>query len=105
MPRLIDADALEKRHCENCGEIARKICKDDPVCATPMWAREEETIDPESLRPHGRWIGIEYDGYADGCPVYDLWECSNCGEEVYGEDVPEQNPYCRGCGAKMDLEE
>ena len=32
---------------------------------------------------HGIWIGIEYDGYADGCPVYDLWECSECGEEFY----------------------
>lgn len=31
---------------------------------------------------HGRWIGLEYDGYADGAPVYDLWECSECGEEV-----------------------
>ena len=56
-------------------------------------------------RPHGRWVGIEYDGYADGCPVYDLGECSNCGQEESGEDVPEQNPHCRGCGAKMDEEE
>lgn len=51
---------------------------------------------------HGRWIGLEYDGYADGSPVYDLWECSECGEEVSGEDVPITHPYCHGCGAKMD---
>lgn len=51
---------------------------------------------------HGRWIGTEYDGYADGCPVYDLWECSECGEEVRGEDVPETHPWCHGCGARMD---
>lgn len=51
---------------------------------------------------HGRWIGIEYDGYADGYPVYDLWECSECGEEVRGEDVPETHPWCHGCGAEMD---
>lgn len=41
---------------------------------------------------HGRWIGLEYDGYADGSPVYDLWECSECGEEVKGEDVPDTHP-------------
>ena len=50
----------------------------------------------------GRWVGLEYDGYADGNPVYDLWECSECGEEVRGEDVPETHPYCHGCGAKME---
>ena len=29
--------------------------------------------------PKGKWIGIGYDGYADGNPVYDEWDCSNCG--------------------------
>lgn len=51
---------------------------------------------------HGHWVGLEYDGYADGFPVYDLWECSECGEEVRGEDVPQTHPYCHGCGARMD---
>ena len=54
---------------------------------------------------HGRWIGIEYDGYADGFPVYDLWECSECGEEVKGEDVPVSHPWCHSCGARMDKED
>lgn len=51
---------------------------------------------------HGYWIGLEYDGYADGFPVYDLWECAECGEEVRGEDVPITHPYCHSCGATMD---
>lgn len=51
---------------------------------------------------HGHWVGLEYDGFADGCPVYDLWECSECGNEVRGEDVPDTHPYCNGCGARMD---
>lgn len=55
-------------------------------------------------RKHGFWVGLEYDGYADGNPVYDLWECSVCGEEVSGEDVPDTHPYCHACGSKMDLE-
>lgn len=54
---------------------------------------------------HGRWIGLEYDGYADGYPVYDLWECSECGEEVRGEDVPTTHPWCHTCGTRMDKED
>lgn len=54
---------------------------------------------------HGYWVGLEYDGYADGCPVYDLWECSECGEEVSGEDVPMTHLFCYDCGAKMDRSE
>jgi len=52
---------------------------------------------------HGRWIGVEYDGYADGNPVYDVWECSECHGEHYGEydTLP---PYCKDCGAMMDEE-
>ena len=62
------------------------------------------TADVVKVR-HGRWIGLEYDGYADGCPVYDLWECSECGEEVRGEDVPSTHPWCHSCGARMDKED
>ena len=59
------------------------------------------TIDPVR---HGKWVGLEFDGYADGFPVYDLFECSECGEEVSGEDTPWINLYCRNCGARMDKE-
>lgn len=50
---------------------------------------------------HGRWIPLEYDGYADGNPVWDLWECSECQEEHSG-DEDTLTPYCPNCGAKMD---
>ena len=53
---------------------------------------------------HGEWIGIQYDGYADGCPVYDLWECSECREEYETEGDPPPYNYCPNCGAKMDGE-
>ena len=58
-----------------------------------------------ALVRHGQWIGLEYDGYADGSPVYDLWECSECGEEVRGDDVPDTHPWCHACGARMDKED
>lgn len=35
------------------------------------------TIDPESLQPTSYWQG-EYDGYANGNPVYDVRHCSSC---------------------------
>ena len=60
------------------------------------------TIDPESLRPTAQWDG-EYDGYADGNPVYDVWSCSSCGYSIDdGTDDPELLPkFCPGCGARM----
>lgn len=53
---------------------------------------------------HATWRGLEYDGYADGTPVYFVWECSNCGEEHRGEENT-LTRFCPNCGAKMDLEE
>lgn len=64
--------------------------------------KDAEGVNREDLRTKGKWIGIGYDGYADGYPVYDHWECSNCGNEESGEDVPETNPFCRCCGTKME---
>lgn len=66
--------------------------------------KEAPAADVTPVR-HGRWIGLEYDGYADGNPVYDLWGCSECGEEVRGEDVPVTHPWCHCCGARMDKED
>lgn len=53
---------------------------------------------------HGQWIPLEYDGYADGNPVWDLWECSECQEEHSG-DEDTLTPYCPNCGADMRGEE
>lgn len=60
-----------------------------------------KTLDVQPVR-HGRWLGTEYDGYADGLPVYDVWECSQCWEEWHGENTP---CYCPNCGARMDVKE
>lgn len=57
----------------------------------------------ELTHKHGHWIGIEYDGYADGNPVYDVFECSVCHDEHYGESDT-LTDYCPACGAKMDEE-
>lgn len=51
----------------------------------------------------GHWEPIGYDGYADGSPVIDEWECSECREEHYG-DSDTLTPFCPNCGADMRAE-
>lgn len=53
---------------------------------------------------HAHWVGTQYDGYADGYPVYDLWECSECREEYESEGDPPPYDRCPHCGAHMDEE-
>ena len=92
--RLIDANALS---CEidgcsfESGYDAGKVL---------IMIAEAPTVDAVEV-VHGRWIPLEYDGYADGNPVWDLWECSECQEEHSG-DEDTLTPYCPNCGAKMD---
>lgn len=50
-------------------------------------------------RKKGKWIGTEFDGYADGSPVYYEWKCSACGCVVEDEE-PAWN-FCPNCGADM----
>ena len=105
MAKYIDRDALLEKI-----EQVRWISKNSfprqhfVVGDVMSCIRTATDVDVVGVR-HGRWIGIEYDGYADGCPVYDLWECSECGEEVKGEDVPATHPWCHSCGARMDKED
>lgn len=50
---------------------------------------------------HGKWIGIESDGFADGHFIYYLWECSECHTQHYIDD-DQLYSYCPDCGAKME---
>ena len=48
----------------------------------------------------GHWIPTGYYGYADGNPVWEIWECSECGYEHNGEEDT-LTAYCPDCGANM----
>lgn len=102
--RLIDADALM-------GTLAHKS-----YSVTDFWncrgagmflfgieqaVNEQPTIDAVPIR-HGMFVGTEYDGFADGNPVYYEWKCSECGC-VFEEEEPTYR-YCPQCGARMDEE-
>ena len=56
--------------------------------------KEAPTIDPESLRPHGKWIWDEEN---------ECWVCSNCESSAlnnYRGNSTDSN-YCSNCGAVM----
>lgn len=93
MPRLIDADEL----------LAHLFSKQDEKMDVAMEIARFTTIDPESLRPHGRWIemveSIE-DGHTGEYYEEIYYNCINC-DYATGD----KTPYCPNCGAKMDLEE
>lgn len=93
--RLIDADKLREDWLTN-GE--NEYIYDTNAFLDSI--DEQPTVDAAPV-VHGRWIPLEYDGFADGNPVWDLWECSECGEEHSG-DEDTLTPYCPNCGAKMD---
>lgn len=87
--RLIDADALT-------------LCNYDLPDMFSFRAVPKETLDRAPTinaveQKHGHWVF--YYGGDDWCA-----ECSICGNSEYGdtkEEVLEENPYCRKCGAKM----
>lgn len=96
--RLIDADKI-------INDLEAMRTQFDAIAIDGMirGIEKQPTIEAEPVR-HGKWIGLEYDGYADGSPVYDLWECSECQMEHEGEEDT-LTDYFPHCGAKMDLEE
>jgi DNA-directed RNA polymerase subunit RPC12/RpoP len=104
MAEYIECRKCDSPYCDGCNTLtlskmlhARKFdcLLDEHHCINPC-------ADVEPVK-HGRWIPLEYDGYADGFPVYDLWECSQCQEEHSG-DEDTLTPYCPHCGAKMEVD-
>ena len=67
------------------------------------WIRVSEVRESlysvSSAQRKGKWIGTEFDGYADGYPVFYEWKCSECGC-VFEDEEPTWN-YCPHCGARM----
>ena len=93
MTKLIDADEL--REFLNWTSCKAPYSKKQVL----MWIDMARAVDAVPVR-HGKFIGTEYDGYADGNPVYYEWKCSECGC-VFEDDEPTYN-YCPHCGARMD---
>lgn len=93
--RLIDADRLLEKLSENLEDFEMMIShKGRGIAVGTSMAidrvNEQPTIDPESLRPHGRWKQARY----TEAPLY---LCSECDNPEY-----KQHKYCPHCGAKME---
>ena len=66
--------------------------------------KEAPTIDPESLRPHGKWFEcdyVEYDGHSE-CIHYPkaALGCTNC-RNAFKKELLWKRNYCPNCGAVM----
>jgi len=94
-------EALEQQPCDDC------ISRQEAInCVTLNEFRYKIVEDMKTLpsvtpkEKTGHWKPIEYDGYADGYPVWDVWECSECGLEHNG-DKESLTAFCPDCGIKM----
>jgi rubrerythrin len=92
-------DTIEE--LEGARTIAENTWADGLYDAYKIIEEEVDAVDVEPVR-HGHYIGTEFDGYADGNPVYYEWKCSEC-DCVFEDDDPKYR-YCPNCGAKMDAE-
>lgn len=61
-------------------------------------AKEAQNIDPESLRPQGKWIPYHEADF--GWDEYGV-QCSNCNWKVEDDDIKFSMPFCPKCGARM----
>ena len=88
--RLIDVQQLYNcRTCRHHGHCDFIVTCDHGEMYSPDMSKLE-TIDPEILRPHGKWV-ICSDGYYP--------YCSECKEEPKGGNM---TSYCPNCGATME---
>jgi len=100
--RLIDVNALK----DKISSIKFRVKSPEMMAglvemkaATLREIENLQTVEAEPVR-QGRWIPTEYDSYADGAPVWDKYECSECGHEHNGEEDT-LTAFCPDCGAKM----
>ena len=61
-------------------------------------AKEAQNIDPESLRPQGKWIPYHEADF--GWDEYGRY-CSRCKWKVEDDDIRFSMAYCPKCGARM----
>ena len=99
--------SLEKLNCDYYRQHPRifiekvdKIVKD--LAEENIYLRKAyEDLTEEAIKyKSGHWVPLEFDGFADGAPVWDVWECSECGNEIRTEEPPK---FCCDCGCRNTI--
>lgn len=88
MARLIDADELKKEITSAFHGVLGVTIR----IAMHGFIDKQPTIDPESLRPHGKWIQMSEKSYRK--------KCSCCGWD--GPEWVKFYSFCPNCGAKLE---
>lgn len=84
--RLIDANALMEKHCEDCTKEIQEICKTYPICSSMTWIFEAPTVDAVEV-VHCKDCK-HYFHYGDGiygCRTYGMMKTEHDGFCSYGE--------------------
>lgn len=99
----LGADAISRADAiQAMQDKAKKLTNEDTI--NGLCGAVAILFDMPSVTPHKKlahWIGEEYDGYADGAPVYTSWVCSECGATFMCEDM--DFLYCPRCGSVMEV--
>lgn len=100
--RLIDANALSIRDLGVQLEIMGLGYEKSYILEKVLeMVAEQPTIDPEAVRPKGRWIATEVDlGFVG---VEHNLACSVCGEDWLSDSDASIFKFCPNCGAKMEV--
>ena len=93
MSRYIDVEPMRDDWLHEANESI--FCPNDVLDSIDS----QPDADVEPVR-HAHWVTGEHGGYVEGNPLYGIYVCSNCKNEICEEITPD---YCPHCGAKMEL--
>lgn len=96
--RLIDADALIKRHCKDCASVQKEEPEGCEYCLVVREAKKAPTVDAVPVE-HGKWKERHLPADTIMTTEETWYMCSVCYATYSDVDGFR---YCPYCGAKMD---